>query len=502
MLQALFEEGRLRPGTRGLGFGCGEEPIASYLASKGLPITVTNHDPARARGLGWMETAQHTSAVEQAFKPELVGRDRFDELVRLEYVDMNDVPSKLHGEYDFCWSICALEHLGSIEKGMRFVENAMATLKPGGLAVYTTEFNYLSDDATLDEPPTVLFLRRHFVLLRERLVRAGHQVAALDFDTGDGPLNRFIDLPPYEWDALGKRAFGAEVGRLKLAVGRFPSTCFGIVVKARPVVEPVTGATLGGADERSRTGQPLRQDRGPPPRRGRVGGLRGASSPRRLRRARAALRLLWGRPVRRGRHQGNDRAGLVPRESCPGRPGVDEPGRLPGNGPPERRDREGPFLVLRRLGRRHEPLLPRRLSPHRVDRALVAPPPGLGPAPRGGRRTSVRLPPIALPARRDPSIPFRLLRRPARDAGRGVDDGGPSTRLRPFCRPLRDEPSGGGCALHRRPPRHDRCLLRLLRLLFLRDRRDHRIGSPPRPWRPPGRRRDSSPRSLGSRYSP
>jgi hypothetical protein len=24
----------------------------------------------------------------------------------------------------------------------------------------------------------------------------------LDFDFGDGPLDRFIDLPPYEWDLL------------------------------------------------------------------------------------------------------------------------------------------------------------------------------------------------------------------------------------------------------------------------------------------------------------
>jgi hypothetical protein len=33
VLQILSERGRLRPGMRGLGFGCGEEPLASYLAS-------------------------------------------------------------------------------------------------------------------------------------------------------------------------------------------------------------------------------------------------------------------------------------------------------------------------------------------------------------------------------------------------------------------------------------------------------------------------------------
>jgi 2-polyprenyl-3-methyl-5-hydroxy-6-metoxy-1,4-benzoquinol methylase len=236
VLQALFENGKLRPGMRGLGFGCGEEPIASFLASEGVTVTVTDLDPARARGLGWMETAQHTSAIEQAFKAELVARDRFDRLVQLEHVDMNAIPSGLDGQYDFCWSICALEHLGSIENGVRFVERAMATLKPGGLAVHTTEFNYLSEDETIDEPPTVLFLRRHLIELRDRLQRAGHRVDDLDFDTGNGVLDRFIDLPPYEWDAPGKRSCGADVGRLKLTVGRFPSTCFGIIVRAGPLV--------------------------------------------------------------------------------------------------------------------------------------------------------------------------------------------------------------------------------------------------------------------------
>lgn len=238
LLQALFENGALRPGMRGLGFGCGEEPIASYLASKGISVTVTDLDPARARGLGWMDSSEHTSGIDQAFKKELVDRDQFDRLVQLEYVDMNDVPSSLDGQYDFCWSICALEHLGSIENGMRFVEKAMATLKPGGVAVHTTEFNFLSSDETIDTAPTVLFLRRHFIDLREHLLRVGHHVDEFDFDTGNGVLDRFIDLPPYEWDGRGKEFWGPDSGRLKLALGRFPVTCFGIVVHAGLRIDP------------------------------------------------------------------------------------------------------------------------------------------------------------------------------------------------------------------------------------------------------------------------
>jgi 2-polyprenyl-3-methyl-5-hydroxy-6-metoxy-1,4-benzoquinol methylase len=231
VLQVLSERGRLRPGLRGIGFGCGEEPLASYLASRGITVTVTDLDPAQSVGRGWVETGQHTSALDQAFKPELVDRDRFEELVKLEYVDMNGIPSSLEGRHDFCWSICAFEHLGSIENGLRFVENAMRTLKPGGVAVHTTEFNYLSEDETVESGSTVLFLRKHFVELKRRLEASGHEVGELDFSTGGGVLDRFIDVPPYAWDGASEDIWGPNPEHLKMTVGRFPCTCYGLIVR-------------------------------------------------------------------------------------------------------------------------------------------------------------------------------------------------------------------------------------------------------------------------------
>ncbi len=236
VLQALFDEGKLRAGNAGLGFGCGEEPVASYLAALEVDATVTDLDPAAAKGRGWMETGQHASALDQAYKAELVTRDTFDRLVRLEYVDMNAIPPHLGGRFDFCWSICAMEHLGTIERGLRFVENAMDTLKPGGVAIHTTEYNYLSEHDTIDRNPTVLFLRKHFIELKRRLEASGHTVRELDFDTGSGVLDRFIDVPPYGWEGLPERTWGrwgVDIGHLKLTIGPYPSTCFGLVVRKR-----------------------------------------------------------------------------------------------------------------------------------------------------------------------------------------------------------------------------------------------------------------------------
>ena len=64
-------------------------------------------------------------------------------------VDMNNIPDDIVG-YDFCWSTCAFEHLGSLYHGIEFVKNSLKTLKPGGIAVHTTEFNLYSDDWTYE----------------------------------------------------------------------------------------------------------------------------------------------------------------------------------------------------------------------------------------------------------------------------------------------------------------------------------------------------------------
>ena len=231
VLQALHAHGVLRPGARGLGFGCGEEPIPSLLASYGIDVTVTDLSPEKSQDLGWKDTAQHTRSLEAAFKPHLASREAFDRHVSLKYVDMNAIPETLR-DYDFCWSICAFEHLGSIEKGMAFMENAMNTLRPGGVSVHTTEFNFMNDEETVDNWITVLFQRKHFIELATRLGAAGHAVMPLDFDVGADPMDKFIDMPPFvnelENSSIASWAKGAH--HIKLVVDGFPATCFGMVV--------------------------------------------------------------------------------------------------------------------------------------------------------------------------------------------------------------------------------------------------------------------------------
>ena len=119
-----------------------------------------------AESQGWTKTGAHRLATQIRY-PEIVDGDVFDANVSYRICDMSDIPEDLNG-FDFNWSSCCFEHLGSLEAGMDFVINAVEkTLRPGGIAVHTTEFNLSSNEQTVEEGPTVIYRRRDI----EELVR-------------------------------------------------------------------------------------------------------------------------------------------------------------------------------------------------------------------------------------------------------------------------------------------------------------------------------------------
>jgi len=226
VLQALFESGKIVPECSGIGFGCGQEPIASYFASKTLNVLVTDLAPDKSKTLGWLETGQHTSSLDLAFYQDIVSRETFNKRTKLEYVDMNDIPAIYNEQFDFCWSICALEHLGSISKGLDFVINSTKVLKSGGVAIHTTEYN-INSGPTIDNWPTVLFQKEHLDMLSQKLNNYKCRMLKLDYSTGEEFLDKFIDLPPYAWDQIMKLD---KTAHLKLSIDGIPSTCVGIIV--------------------------------------------------------------------------------------------------------------------------------------------------------------------------------------------------------------------------------------------------------------------------------
>ena len=224
--QVLHERGMLAPGKRGLGFGVGKEPLTALFSSRGAEIVATDMDPEAAREAGWLGSAQHSGAELDALNERgICAVQKFRSAVRYRSVDMNAIPEDLAG-FDFCWSSCAYEHLGSLEKGLAFVRNSLNVLRTGGIAVHTTEFNLSSNERTADAGPTVLFRRRDFEQLEAALTADGHAVAPFDFESGNEPVERYVDLPPFALEPHLRL-------RLPFGLASYDTTSIGVVIVKR-----------------------------------------------------------------------------------------------------------------------------------------------------------------------------------------------------------------------------------------------------------------------------
>lgn len=177
-------------GGRGLGFGCGKEFIPAILAADGAAIVATDFVTDLESSHGW-----EARSIEDLFFGEHISRELFDQRVVFRHQDMTAINDNLRG-FDFIWSTGALEHIGSHANGLRFIEEAMACLKPGGIAAHTTEFTISSDTVGQDHPELSFYCRKDIEELAMRLTSAGHRIV-LNFDRGTTAADTHVDVTPY-----------------------------------------------------------------------------------------------------------------------------------------------------------------------------------------------------------------------------------------------------------------------------------------------------------------
>ena len=142
---------------------------------------------------------------------------------------MTSIPYKFDASFDFCWSVCALEHLGTLQNGLEFVRQATRTLRPGGVAVHTTEYN-IEDGETIDNWPTVLYQKRHFAMLEVMLKEFRLQTSSISSSTPvTNSSTLYVDVPPYPHDATWNGAM--QPPHIKLSIDGFPATSIAIIVE-------------------------------------------------------------------------------------------------------------------------------------------------------------------------------------------------------------------------------------------------------------------------------
>jgi SAM-dependent methyltransferase len=221
VMQALWERDCIAKGKKGLVFAVGTEPGPSIFANYGCDILATDIFPEQGEEKGWTQGDQLCFGIESLNKRGLCDDETLRRQVKYRPVDMNNIPSDLKG-FDFNWSSCSFEHLGSIEKGLNFLKNQLKTLKPGGWAVHTTEFNISSNDVTLDNADTVVFRMRDLEKLAKELRRKGHFVEELDYSLGGLQEDFQVDIWPHKEDV-----------HLKLQLNEFVVTSIGLIIQKK-----------------------------------------------------------------------------------------------------------------------------------------------------------------------------------------------------------------------------------------------------------------------------
>ena len=194
--EALTERGCVAPGKRGLGFAVGAEPIVSLFAALGAEIEATDLIASDTVDI-WRSAHQHSDSKDSLFRGDIIDRTAFDERVSFHNADMTDLAAFERNSYDFIWSSCAMEHLGSLTAGLNFVSAAMDLLKPGGVACHTTEFNISSIDETLTEGMNVIYREADLRGLDRALRLKLCCVEPFDLAPGTDAEDILYDFPPF-----------------------------------------------------------------------------------------------------------------------------------------------------------------------------------------------------------------------------------------------------------------------------------------------------------------
>ncbi len=223
--EAISRAGLLNDRASAVGFGVGNEPMPALLASHGVEVLAT--DQGLDSGSNWATTGELMGGLAGLSRPTMLPDAQLAERVHLREVDMNAVPDDI-GTFDIAWSSCVIEHLGSPSRGMDFVLESCALLRPGGIAVHTTEFELTLKSETMDYGHCAVYRIPDLLDLEARLADVGCE-ATFNFSVS-------MDTPADRWISLVHKGLAndlPDVAHLKLALGDSISTSYGLLIRKK-----------------------------------------------------------------------------------------------------------------------------------------------------------------------------------------------------------------------------------------------------------------------------
>lgn len=170
VMQALRRYGMLQDGARGVGFGVGEGPLPAAIAALGASVLATDlppKAPVEAEG-------GEQGRLAALRRPGLCDDATFQRSVGFRTIGVAPIPREIVN-FDFAWSTGVGQRLPSVAAGLRFAEDAMACLRPGGIAVHMFAFTA----AQANPDGLTLYRRGDMERLALTLISRGHEVAQI-----------------------------------------------------------------------------------------------------------------------------------------------------------------------------------------------------------------------------------------------------------------------------------------------------------------------------------
>ena len=168
----------------------------ALFADAGCDVVATDQPHDSAVASGWTDSeVEWAGGLEDLNMFGLCAADEFEQRVAYRPVDMNALPADLPASTSR--GRRALSSIsGRWPPGWTSWSHRSTCLRPGGVAVHTTEYLVSSNEATVEAGGTVFYRRRDIEDLVQRLRRAGHDVD-MDYTLGATPEDLHVDVPPY-----------------------------------------------------------------------------------------------------------------------------------------------------------------------------------------------------------------------------------------------------------------------------------------------------------------
>jgi len=239
---ALKRQGVLRGNAHGLSMGGGRERLLYAVANHVEHITVTDlYSP----DTDWLcARTDNPDLFVKSDPPIPTDVSRISAL----RADMRDLPFP-SDSIDFCYSTCALEHIGGRDDFLRHFHEVYRVLRDDGIYVFTTEFHFGNE--TIEDPQNVIFSWEYLLDLftHQRLVPEHLFGARMAHHAANTPYPGNIRTLGFESAGTVAASLLEELPHVQLLRGKHPFTAAIFVMKKRPGPAPAVIPLIEGRKE-------------------------------------------------------------------------------------------------------------------------------------------------------------------------------------------------------------------------------------------------------------